>query len=356
MHREFPHLEDAAQVYDSLPSVGRDPVSDRRYGLVWRSEELSGGLRPEHRVGLSIAGIRHVEDQEALVRVSDELTGIIASLALEESNLELNPTAVVNSEVEIAAYTAWLVDPVEKGFAVPNDVTIEVLRREPARMVFIGERVALEGYWLRPYRNVRSSIEFLEIVHERSLKARRSPVLTSALTLIQTIDYLSLVVAKEQLWKSPKPMVNAPDLQSAAQLAAKVSDLQDFTTALIGTSNVIDRLEIPEIPLASSHGAPKRRRGSLGRLEYWLLERVSEQASRDRIADALIDIRDVITLRHLSAHHGDDTRKRAAASLHRLGLPNPILDYSRAWGQLQAVLANAFDTIRVEVQTQPKKS
>jgi hypothetical protein len=42
--------------------------------------------------------------------------------------------------------------------------------------------------------------------------------------------------------------------------------------------------------------------------------------------------------------------------LHRLGLPNPILDYSGAWGRLQAVLANAFDTIRVEVQAQPRKS
>lgn len=353
LHNEFPELEDAAYVFNSLPRIGRDPYTDRTYGLVWRNETAAGALRPEHIVGLTIAGIDRVErDQGSRVSVARALVEVIASLADEESKLVPMPTHVVDAEVDLVSHTNWLEERIDKTFSFPLALTKAVLIREPPRIVIIGDRVQLSGYWLRPYRDITTVGNYLDQVLKRSVSAQRRQLSQSPLTLIQTIDYFSMVIVRGHVWTPSAPIVKAPDLQSAAALGREAQDEQDFVACLLAASNIIDRFEIPPIPQAA-HVAPERRKGSLNKLAYWLCEFASDASSKARVEAAIADMRDVLTLRHLSAHSGDDTRKRAAAALERLGMTAPIVDYPDAWRLARSALANAFDVLRLEVQSQP---
>ena len=353
LHLAFPDLQDAEEVFRSLPLIGPDPWSSSSYGLVWTSDRNANFLRSDVVIGLTIAGLHRLELATAPpVLVSAALVQIVREVAEVESALTPIPNEVVSKQVALGMYTEWLVGRVDKKFTIPDDMTVELLRREPARVIFLGAQIQLEGAWLRPYRGASSVRDYIDIVTNRARKAERPRATSSPLTLIQTLDYLSLVIADLDVWKGSHRLVEAPDLQSAAALASEVSTVDEFTSSLIGVFNVIDRFGVPEIPKEVTLAQDKRR-GAINRLEYWLTQFADEESSRERIREALDDVRAVVSLRHLSAHPGPDTRKRAAPNLRRLDLPYPVTDYAHAWGTCRTALALAFDAIRLELQSQP---
>ena len=202
MYIAFPDLEDAETVYRSLPVIGFDPFGSEPYGFVWCGDPSITRMRPDVKVGLTIAGIHHVEQvRHAPVRVSEELVTLIASLAEAEGSLQPNPASAVTKQVQLAQYTSWLVARDQKRFVVTDEMTSQLLLHEPARVVIVGTSVHLEGYWLRPYRNTPSVARYLDTVFARSQSVSKVRPEESALTLIQTLDYLSLVVEKEKPWK-----------------------------------------------------------------------------------------------------------------------------------------------------------
>lgn len=96
-------------------------------------------------------------------------------------------------------------------------------------------------------------------------------------------------------------------------------------------------------------------RGSLNYLECWLKANL-DGPGFERSENALQIISSVRKIRVSQAHSRHDTRAAAIKAQRRLGLPDTILDWGKAFELVKDHLAGAFDVIRQEVQSRDKNA
>jgi hypothetical protein len=350
MYSDFPDLKSASEVFFSLPTIPGSHWSGKSYGLAWRDATGGAlGIRPEERVGLTIAGFSalHATGSTAF-DVASALVGILVRIARCEGDLVPDPRSVVSTTVSLPERIDWLARPSEeKPFAFPSDAVVSLIQQEFPRLQVYNLGIRLEGNWLRPLAAVSSVDDYLDFALTQGKAQVRYAATTSPLTLVQTLDYLSYVIVDLNIWDGRERIVNAPDLESAASLVATVQTRDEFESALIGLYNVVSKLRVPPIPA----GEPERNPGTLNAMLYWFSKYVEDSEAQIRIQDAVGVLRAAVNLRHARAHSNHVTRARAIGDQAVLGLPALIVDWRSAWDLVRARMANAFDIIRRELQT-----
>ncbi len=368
LYRQYPDLDDAAAVLDSLPGTSWPiPWRDQHpYGLVWRS---TPAMRPDpgERIGLSIAGLAALAAHQGVPpTVPDRLAALIAQLADWENNLTAKPNEIAREDVLLSLFTGWFTTPtITKPYVFPDRALAGLLQHEYAPTIVYpydsdtDHKVQLGRHFsLRQYRKITTAHGYLQRVADDAA-ARTEPVrYSSPLTLVQTFDYLAYVLAADPKWPSGTRLTTAPDLQSAGALSALVTDQHDFQTALSGLCTVIDQLTVPPIPaealaeMANDKDRDAAQR-TVNRLGHWLTSRLADSGGVPRVTAAIGVLRDVRAIRVAAQHRSNSTRKQAIKAHHHLGLPDIISDWPAAWYLIQTQLAGALDVIRQEVQTAP---
>lgn len=361
LYRAFPTLETATDLLAALPSVPASIPRARPYGLVWHAGNVAMGPGREDRIGLTIAGLTVLARHgAATLPLADALAGIIGAAAAADVALEPNPFAAVKVEVPLSNYTTGLAIPTrERRYSFPDRLVAEGLGQDreyaPLSIHPIdapeGHKVLLGRTVLRPYREVTTATDYLAriaVVHAR----HEDPVrFTSPLTLVQTLDYLSYVLTADPRWPDGLRLTATPDLQSVTALVAEVQTRSEYEAALSALWNVLDHLHVPDVPpevIKTRFGGSRPR--SIGRLRYWLEQRLGAGASLQRAIVALDTIRRVGRLRAEPQHGSTTIRQEALDARRQLGLADMVQDYHSTWAVVLNTVAGAFDTVREEVQ------
>jgi hypothetical protein len=358
LYRIFPHLGDAKDVLLSLPTLPAGRYRDRPYGLIWRDQAPAVDPQPGEKVGLTIAGLRSLAQNGGVaMTVPDQLANLIGELARWDAGTAAKPHEVVSSDVPLSSFTGWFQRAyVDRTYVVPDPVINRILQSEYAPVTafpFEAEsdhRVQLGRISLRRYLGVTTADGYLECISQEA-DARQPVRYFSPLTLIQTFDYLSYVLAADPAWQS-KRLTIAPDLQSAAALSAQVNTRHEFETALSGLCTVIDQLSVPEISTqALAEEFQGKPQPSVNRFSYWLRNRLGTTEAGGRSQEAIGVLRAVRAIRVETQHGSTSTRCAGLRARQQLGLPEAIVDWSSAWQTIHQQLAGALDVIRQEVQT-----
>lgn len=360
LYQTFPDLPDARDVVTSLPVV-RDAIPttgrSRDYGLLWHTGHMAMYPGPEDRVGLTIAGlVRLAEGQSNALALADALAEIIGDAARADAGQPPQPFSVLKPELPLADFTGNLAVPVrERPYGFPDRLVAEVLSYEYAPLPInpldaeTGHQLLLGRHSLHRYRQVRTASDYLACI-DSAEAARQPPLrLSSPLTLLQTLDYLGLVLDRHAAWPPSLRFVSAPDLQSASAVTAQITSGSDYERALSGVWNLIGHLQTPEVPADQRGRFKDRTPGTIDRLAVWLEGCVVEPAGLARVQEAISVIRQVGRLRKEPQHASVSVRQAAHKARRRLGLDAVLQDYGAAWDVITDRLAGAFEVIRQEI-------
>jgi hypothetical protein len=325
------HGIDAATTLASLPTVGN-------YGLVW--PWFQGSMRrPEETVGLTIAGLERVPRASSVVAVFVQLLGYLTD---RQKHMRLLPEAV-QEDLATSDEVLGALPPV--GFVTPQFV-YDLMEHEPA--TWRGSRsVNQDGSWtccvereLRHYRDVSNVEEYLDRVALRLSPApvAPSPVYTSPLGLLATIDYL------DAIWRlaTKKSLFVLPGAIATLKLGLECTTEEEFDSRLSAVASLLSAMKVP--PLAD---AKSNKLGTLERLRIYL---GSERpvTGVDRVERAIATLKSIVRVR-VGAQH-PNTRGEAAAAFKSLSLDFPPSDWGAAWMTIQARAVEALDAIREEVE------
>jgi hypothetical protein len=356
--QSYPGGLTAMEVLESLPQIPRPVHAGKAYGLVWWEEASQPLPLPGSKIGLSIAGLsqlgRHGNNSTS---VADALVETISSLAAAQAAVPPNPHLVPTVQRRL---TDFLGDDFamssKRPFAVPDALIGKLLQREYARLNISqndGLTVDLMGPDLRPYAELSDAMAYIDAITTDSEARVETSKHAAPLPLIETIDYLSYVLNDDPEWKkgTTRKFAEAPDLASAAALAA-TSDTRDQFESNIGALwNLVGNFSIPKgnpEEMEIEYGKDGAR-GSLNQLDWWLRRNLDDGAYA-RTKSALAEIRDIGKIRNGTAHSSADTRKAALQAQKRLGITAIITQWNSAWETVKGTLAGALDVIREEVQ------
>ena len=357
-------VRDAGAVLASMPRMP-DPMlgalDGRAYGLVWR-DALGPGPAGEEHVGLTIAGLVRLSERHAPLKVlADHLTEIISSLAAAERDTIADPRQAVRPAIALDSHIQGItVRTADHLIPIPAPVVLDILRREHAPLMITAgpeSPKARPTIYVRAYSELAVAEDYLERIGLMSQRRERPAPIRRGEELVQTLDYVSYVLAAHPAWKQSQigRLLGTFDLETAANLAANASNQAEFKTRLSALATILDGLQTPEPSqqaLASwsdKQNPPK----SLNRLETWLTEVLQDDAGRQRALEAIKDIKGAKDLRNHDQHSGTKLRRKAAQACNRFGIEEPIRDWSGAWEIVRARVADAFDVIRQEVVAQP---
>jgi hypothetical protein len=358
-------VHDAAAIFAALPTVPAGPGSGPHtapYGLVWCSHAGPDISCDEH-VGLTIAGlVRLAERRSALMRTADQLFLIITNLARRERALTPDP----NKPVERVSDIESLIDGIAVGSSpttVPPQAVADLLQHESVPLGITtgpGQVTANLTSYLRPFGTLQSAQEYVDLLAQMAQRRERPAPVRRGEELLQTLDYVSYVLATHPAWKPAGRLVVVQDLETAATLAADAGNQVEFDHRMSALATLLDGLQTPDPSMEAEEGWRKQvgagetdRPRSLARLEIWLGKTLQDDARRRRALDAVKDLKSVKDLRNLGQHSGTGLRRRATQACGRLGIDEPIREPSQAWEIVRARVADAFDIIRREVVSGP---
>ncbi|KHL01744.1 hypothetical protein [Sinomonas humi] len=349
---------DADAVLRSLPKV---PIPGRQqdYGLVWRSEiGTTSGPMPEERVGLTIAGLNALGPTRPSAQIfADDLALKVRYLARQEMALPSDPdTAASRTVVLSGQFVEAGMRPDRSGNqtifnGVGEEVQLDVLRKEyiqlsvspPVPSATGGDQPTVYlGPWLRRFRNVQTAEDYLEIIASDQQVQQSAPLMRPD-ELALMLDHASYVLKDHPQWRSGM-MAQPRDYRTAASLMLPALTAEEFQARTSDLWTVLSSLKVPDVVTDDPSD------GSLKRLQRWLKDQVSDEASRDRAVEALEDVRCVGALRNYSQHPSEKTRRNVIAACSRLGLPYPIRDWGAAWDHVRARIADAFYTLSQEAK------
>jgi hypothetical protein len=361
--RKYPSGPDAKEVLASLPSVSRpaQPQPVAQYSLVWYQTQATQEPNPSDPVGLTIAGLAQLGTANRVCAdVANKLVSVIRNLAQYEEDLEPQPHVVPTSNVNLQNDLEWFLQPSrEKPFVVPGLLICQLLGREFVAVNAYSTNgqftASLYGASLREFLNVSDTAAYLDLIVADSVAAEVRDWHHSALPLVETLDYLTYVLAADRAFG--RRLVEAPDLRSVLSLGATVVTSAEFESHLNGIWNVIGEFRVPECSdddLKARFGGDAAK-GSLNYFECWLKANL-DGPGFERSENALQVIRSVRKIRVSRAHSRLDTRAAALKAQRRLGLPDTIRDWGTAFELVKDRLAGAFDVIRQEVQARDKNA
>jgi hypothetical protein len=303
------------------------------YGYLWPTRQSAP--TPQDRVGLTVAGLAHVEPAEQLVshflNLVDALGTIRAGARLDpfsETRPTFNRDQVMADRLPATAL---------------ESLVVPLLAKEPATWHCVLSPVT--EFWetvelspeIRRFAGVRTVEDYLE-----RLRSYLSPVepestrlFHSPFTLPAAIDYLDTV------WqlRFDKSLVVAPGVERSGRLAFDAASPEEADSCLSALAELLKGLQVPGMPGIDGH--------PLQRLAPFLeAELPAEAHPRIRAAVAVLD--SARSLRAGAQHV--EARAQTIDAYGRLHLAYPVADWSAAWRQIQLAVADACDAIRDELQ------
>lgn len=288
----------------------------------------------EDRIWLTLAGLRHVDEATEVV---SKACKVIGALGTARANAVLDPFSTAWPEVNAA----------QLGPIVPTvfDVSssLDMLPGEPAS--WRCQRKGPDDNWsielspdVRRFAGVSNIGDYLEHLAEFLARqaggASHPPPAVSPFTLPASIDYL------DTIWqlRLGKPLTQHIGMERSARLASDVSTPDEADSALSALAEVLKGLRAPGVTGIDGHPLKRLRA---------FFEPLPEE-SHPRLHDALDVLTAATQVRAGAQHFG--AQRRAVPAYTQLGLSFPVVDWSAAWRQIQAVVAHAFDVIREEIQ------
>jgi hypothetical protein len=355
-------VHDAAAVLAALPTVPAGPGAGEYaapYGLVWRSHagpDVSG----EEHVGLTIAGLVRLAERRAPLKVlADRLTGVISALAAAERDTFPDPLQAVRPQIPLDLLVRNVtVRTLDFLTPVPVQAVVDLLQHEHALIGIVHGAEppqASPTVYLRPYARLNGAEDYLDRIGLMTQRRQLPAPVRRGEELLQTLDYVSYVLAAHPSWKPAGRMAVVQDLETAAILAADAGNQVEFDHRLSALATLLDGLNTPEpTPEAlQRHWTDPNAPKSLSRLEIWIKETLQDDARRRQALDAVKVIKAVKDLRNRGQHSGTGPRRKATQACGRLGIDEPIREPGQAWEIVRARVADAFDTIRREVVSGP---
>ena len=344
---------DAAAVLASLPQVGA--ARARAYGLVWSGQNMANEMQPDAIVGLTVAGLRHVQaagplvsafvhllrrfgeaeqeivpapDREVQAVVTSEqvTTSLLCEGTLGQSRPHVQATVLkLHGLLSHEPYSPWTVLSEGTG----GDRWEVRLSNRLGLIRGLSDAVTVEDYvayiedWLKPH------------------PASVIPHVINALDLPNAADYLDVV------WKikTGKRLFDDLHVGSCARLT-QTCDSEDRFNSL--TSALAEVLSSVVPPRRTSPGDKPLRT---------LHERLPEVLPPENVArgQGAIEVLLKLTLIRNAQQHSN-ARDRALRAAGELGVAFPARDWGVTWGQMATLAREAFDALREEMQTLPDLS
>lgn len=299
-------------------------------------------IQPEHRLGLTVAGLTRLPSGQA--EVQRFLAALDVLVARERS---FTPSAREVQHVEVRS--AELLPDFRGGQSLRESVLArlpELLKYEPATwhcQHHPGENPSdwtlTLGSQLRWYEGIQGGEGYVGRLVQVLQPPQPQPLelYASSLSLPEAIDYLNAV------WRlgpgNKQPLITIGRAEAAAKLALGCATADEFDSRLSGFCGMLAQVEVPETDGASG--------GALNNLKAYLEPRVAPD-SMARVSEAIDDLRAFAALRAWRQHPGADLRGADATA--RLGLTLPPADWGEAWRYLQARAVAALSALREEIE------
>jgi hypothetical protein len=299
------------------------------YSWVWTESPL----RDESHIGVTVAGMNHIEGAVELVTLFLHMLKLMAGteLAFEPSPSEVLPVALPTESAKFGL--KQLDQRLDIGPRALDDIR-ELLRHEPATW----HSVASEDEWtLSPFLRGYSEVETLQQYVDRVI-AVYTPVLPepeplhpSSLALPEAIDYLNLVWHK----LAREPLMRISRAEAAVKIALDCATADEFESRITALCTILGAISLPG-----------RDEGKLIDLREYVIERLG--AGGSRAAEAVDDLRAVFDLRVWRQHAG--TESRGTRGMERLGIMLPVYDWGAAWAHVQGRTVTALSALREELE------
>lgn len=330
---------DALAILRSFPQVGH-----KQYSAVWFDQ--AGNSTPDARsqVKLTVAGLRHVTTNMPL---TEDFVQLVRYLVEVRRSAPYAPNRLVTVKATRAAIAEALYPGTARDQCDARMNTLHgMLRLEPATWMGAHGSPRDNEWWpdlgpqILAFADIADVKGYLDRVWEMYAPPQAPPLWTPPPqdALVKAVDYLDAV------WRARfgKPLLVLHSAERTAKLASDADDSDAFDSRLTALADLLAHLQVIDV----SVGAPGDTH-PLSRLAVFLPPRLSG-ANAARIEAALNTLRLVKDIRNGMQHA--NASAGAASALVELGIDYPVVDWQRAWNIIRARSAEAFDTVREEIQ------
>lgn len=341
------HDVDAGDALRSLPLV-RHPspaMWSSKYELVWHQN--AGQPLPQHPLGLTVAGLRYLQEAEPLVGAFLET---ILFLVDQQRKVVPSPHEMVEATVSRGAIEDHLLTASIAGRSGPPVAALmrklrQALGHEPFLYGSVQQPDPAAEEWtvqapaaLRAYRGITCVDDYLDrLVAEVAPPEQPSaPASSGPLDIPYAVGYLDAV------WKSKTGshlFVNL-DPASVARLTLACGGEEEFNSLMSALADVLGQVVVP------GKASPPKKGGALEPVRDYLMSELDPDVA-DRVDSAvgtLIRLRQI----RVSQQHSD-ARHKAVEAFREIGLPFPPPSWDYAWMHIAVMARGALDVIREEV-------
>jgi hypothetical protein len=225
----------------ALETMSRLPVAQGasphiEYRLIF-TERGGPFAEADQRVGLTIAGLRHVADARAR---ADQMIGVVRWLAQADAQLEPDPDRPVGLDLSLPELLATDFRSTMQGWS--PDSLGEILEHEPALWGSISpgpeRKVALRGGHLSSFLDVQDVDDYVARAISwlgADKSARPAPLYSSPLQLPEALGYLDAV------WRGRfgRPLLGRTQPAAAAKLALDCASSDELEARLSAVADVV---------------------------------------------------------------------------------------------------------------------
>jgi hypothetical protein len=306
---------------------------------------------PDDRVALTVAGLRHLPQADA---ITGAFTVVIGFQAGQQARLVPSPDEVVSATVTSAQITGHLHEAGYLAEDADGDSGLlarirTLLEHEPFLFAAAHQPGPSEPWTvkvppvLRKYRDVTSTDVYIDTVTAlvEPPDPPSAPLSAGALDIPYAIGYLDAV------WQARTGghLFASLDPASVARLTLACGSEGEFNSLMSALGDVLAQVVVPGTAAPPQRSALEAVRG------YLAPALAPEAAARVSAAFAtLIQLRRI----RVSTQHAD-ARHRAVTSFTEIGLAFPPPSWDQAWTHIAALAASTLDAIREEVHAGLRK-
>lgn len=349
-----PSAPDAADVLASLPAIVSLSFVGGPYGLWWRTEPRAGTLRPDERVGLTIAGLGHLKPERANQAAPDLVAvclDIVTRAAHDEAALGEGQDwwQVAAGEFDLRRdRLSHQGDPVE----IVGQVLLHEFRPLAVPSTNYNYLVRYGNGLFAPFKNVDSVEQYLAVAARLASKEEGPELPASPLALPAALDYLGLAVRARPSWDVREPLVDLPGFEAAASVGQLPGTRAEFDQHCSDLWNILGRLRVPR---GSDQEYRDRQwnpaaKGSINDLMIWLVRELGREEYEVTCSEAVRVLRAVGRVRQESQHRSPGTSAAREDGLALLGLPSLVTDWPAAWSAVLQRCADAVHAVTLAVR------
>lgn len=345
---------DANEVLGSLPVVVSPSFTNGSYSLWWRTEPRAGALRPEERVGLTIAGLSHLRAEKANHQAPDLAAiclDIVTRAAQEERALgeEQDWWEVASGEFDLRRdRLSGQGDPVE----IVGQVLVHEFRPLAVPSTNYNYLIRYGNDMFAPFAHADSVEQYLAVAARLASADAESDLPVSPLALPAALDYLGLAVRVHPRWDVREPLVDLPGFEAAASVAQLPGTRAEFDQRCSDLWNIVGRLRAPrgsDEDYRARNWDPTAKR-SLNNLVIWLENELGCEEYEVVCTEAVKVLKAVGKIRQESQHRSQTTSANREDGLTLMGLPSLVTDWPAAWSAVLHRCADAVHAITLAIR------